>query len=607
MQQTTQNTNRQSGTTSSFLLGALVAAIFLGIIGVAFVFLPGLINNAVDDTSSTITEDGLVSNEINSTSPGDPSSGSIDDIASLSEFKSDFARSVALLTMLEQANESQVLELLEQSKSIANPDRRLSTQSDILRRLAIIDPVKAMAHATQVAWNRRAPLVNAIFSEWVQLDFEVAVEHARGLIDSDQRVALEAILKLRVDRSDQQIVDLAREFGHESLALDVLEQAHVASAMDDPEAAWNAILNDSRTDVEQNEALRDILEVWVMQYGADVVSQIEESISHIDHPGGILNSALNFLTENAPQDTFELARNLGDHMRAIALEDVTLKWGDFDPRAALHAVSTVDDGALRNHLTNYLTGSWANLNPRELLENLTEFPENVRRRARGSALSSIARESPQEAAQLMLEMPNGINDYSWSVIGIWSRQDAVGALGWILSRPQDEQQKLLRGVLYDVVQEDPQRALETALSVPITGGSPGLEQMVINIVAQSDVDQAIAMLPSVRDDAYTKTFSYVEVSRVLFKRNEPFRALNLGLELPEPLQLNFFLNFFGQWRYSDIVGMYESLEKLPSAKLKSDAAKEILSYSVLGDYRPHRYFSDEQLREIELYLLDDTD
>ena len=54
-----------------------------------------------------------MSNAFNSTSYGDTSSGSTDDIASLREFKSDFARSVAPLTMLEQANESQVLELLE--------------------------------------------------------------------------------------------------------------------------------------------------------------------------------------------------------------------------------------------------------------------------------------------------------------------------------------------------------------------------------------------------------------------------------------------------------------------------------------------------------------
>ncbi|MYD45718.1 MAG: hypothetical protein F4W92_05145 [Gammaproteobacteria bacterium] len=608
MQHNTQNTNRQSGTTSSFFLGALVAAVFLGIIGVAFVFLPGLINNAADDTSSTNTVDGLVSNAINSTSPGDPSSGSLDDIASLSEFKSDFARSVALLTMLEQANESKVLELLEQSKSIANPDRRLSTQSDIMRRLAIIDPVKAMAHATQVAWNRRAPLVNAIFSEWVQLDFEAAVEHARGIIDSDQRVALEVILKSRVDWSDQQIVDLAREFGQEALALDVLEQAHVASALDDPEAAWNAILKDSRGDAEQREALRDILEYWVLRDGADAVSQIEDSISHIDYPSSILSRALFLLTESAPLNTFELAKNLGDHIRAHALEDVTVKWSVSDPRATLQAVGTIDDGALRNQLTTYIVDAWAALDPHELLENLSDFPESAHDSVHGSVLSSLARESPHEAAQLMLEIPNGIANHSWRVIGSWSRQDPGGALDWILSRPKEEQQHLLSRVLYDVVQEDPQRALETALGVPIPSpGALGLERTVIHTLAQVDVDQAIAMLPHVRDHAHTKTFSYLDVSRVLIKRNEPFRALNLGRELPQPLQPTFFDNFFSQWRYSDIVGMYESLEKLPSQELKSKAAREILSYSVGDDYRPHRYFSDEQLQEIELYLLDESD
>ena len=607
MHETAEKTNRHSGTISSFFLGALSAAVLLGVIGISYVFLPGFINNTTDDTSPINTDDGLVSNEFDSVSFVETSSNPIGDIASLSQFESDFSRSVALLTMLEHANEAQVLELLEQSKSIANPDRRLSTQSDILRRLAILDPVQTMTHATQVAWNRRAPLVRAIFGEWVYTDFEAAVAQARELVDSDKRIALEVILKSQSDWSEREALDFSREFGLESLALDVLEQANVAIAMDDPEVAWNAILNDSRTDDEQKEALSDILEYWVMREGADVVSQIEESISHIGFAGNILSSALKLLTEHAPQDTFELARNLDDTISEIALTRVAFEWADFDPRATFGAISTIDDGVLRNGLTAMTAHIWASANPRELLENLSDFPENLQDRTRGSALSNLAEESPLEAAQLMLEVPNGVEEYGWGVIKGWSRQDALGALDWILSRSQEEQEHLLAGALYDVVQQDPQRALETALSVPVLTYSFGLEQQVINLVAKVDVDQAIAMLPRVRDHAHTKVFANADVARELIEHNQPLRALKLGLELPEALQRNFFLNFFGDWLRKDIVGMYQSLEELPSAELRSQAAREILTYSVLDAYRPHRYFSDEQLQEIESHLLDDSE
>ena len=350
------------------------------------------------------------------------------------------------------------------------------------------------------------------------------------------------------------------------------------------------------------------MEHWVIRNGADVVSQIEESISHIGYAGIILSRALEFLTEHAPQNTFELARNLGDNVSESALQTVALKWADFDPRAAMDAVLTIDDGVLRNQLAGWTASRWARQNPRELLENLLELPENLHRSARGTALTRLAEESPLDAAQLMLELPNGVKDYGWGVIVGWSRQDALGALDWILARPQEEQQHLLSGVLYDVVQQDPQRALETALSVPVLSThSMGLEKQVINMVAQVDVEQAIAMLPKVRDHANTKTFAHVDVCRVLMQRNEPFRALDIGLGLPEPLQQNYFANFFIQWWYADIVGMYESLEKLPSAELKSQAASQILSYHVSDVYRPHRNFSDEQLQEIESYLLEDTE
>lgn len=608
MYKTDSKTNRHSGVTFSFFLGALSAVVLLGIIGISYVFLPGFFSNATDDTSPTNTDDRVVSTEFDSTSFVETSSAPIGDIASLSQFESDFARSVALVTMLEHANEEQVLELLEQSESIENPNRRLSSQSDILRRLTILDPVQAMTHATQVAWNRRAPLVRAIFGEWVYTDFEAAVAQARELVDSDKRIALEVILKYKSDWSEREALDFVREFELESLALDVLEQIHVASALDDPVAAWNAILNDSRTDDEQREALREILEHWVMCNGADVVSQIEGSISHIGYAGIILSRALEFLTEHAPQNTFELARNLGDNVSESALQTVALKWADFDPRAAIDAVLTIDDGVLRNQLAGWTASRWAHQNPRELLENLLDFPENLHRSARGTALTRLAEESPLDAAQLMLELPNGVKDYGWGVIVGWSRQDALGALDWILSRPQEEQQHLLSGVLYDVVQRDPQRALETALSVPVGSTySMGLEKQVINMVAKIDLEQAIDMLPDVRDHANTKTFANVDVARELIERNQPLRALKLGLELPEALQHNFFLNFFGNWHRSDIVGMYQSLEELPSAEFKSHAAREILTYSISDTYRPHRHFSDEQLQEIESYLLDDTE
>lgn len=608
MHETTPKAIRHSSATSSFFLGALAAVVVLGTIGIAYVFLQGLLNNTTDDTIPSNTDDRLVSNEFDSTSFVETSSAPTGHIANLRQFDSNFSRSVALLSMLQQANESQVLELLEQSNSLENPDRRLSTQSDILRRLAILNPVKAMTRATQIPWNRRAPLVRAIFVEWVYTDFEAAVAHARGLTDSDRRIALEVILKSKSDWSEREALDFAREFGLESLALDVLEQLHVASAMDDPESAWNLILNDSKTDDEQWEALSDILEYWVMRDGADVVSQIEESISHISYASLILTNALKHLTDSAPQDTFELARNLNDNIRERALQTVALSWANFDPQATMDALSTIDDGVLRNRLSGYAANLWARLYPRELLENLEDFPENLHSSARGTALSSLAEESPLEAAEIVLELPNGIKEYGRSLIGGWARQDALEALDWILSRPQEEQQHLLSGVLHEVVQMDPQRALETALSVPIPStASTGLERRVINIVAHNDVDQAMAMLPHVRDHATTTTWANVDVSRKLVERNEPLRALNLGLELPEPLQQNYFLNFFGQWRTSDIVGMYESIEKLPSAEFKSQAAREILSYHVSDDYRSHRFFSDEQLQEIELYLLDDTE
>ena len=75
--------------------------------------------------------------------------------------------------------------------------------------------------------------------------------------------------------------------------------------------------------------------------------------------------------------------------------------------------------------------------------------------------------SPEEAAELLTEIPNGIEQYGWIVASDWSHKDVRGALDWVLSLDESHQQEILTWIYFELVQEDHELAFELALNQPI--------------------------------------------------------------------------------------------------------------------------------------------
>ena len=129
---------------------------------------------------------------------------------------------------------------------------------------------------------------------------------------------------------------------------------------------------------------------------------------------------------------------------------------------------------------------------------------------------------------------------------------------------------------------------------------------MIALLAESDLDEAINLLPRVRDHPRTRVSAYSAVSRALIEQEESDRAIELGQELPESLRENYYLSLFSQWIRRDMVDLFESLDALPSTDLKSQAAQAILSYWDLSHTTVHDYFSDKQIQEIKAHLTEDA-
>ncbi|MXW06829.1 MAG: hypothetical protein F4X56_07690 [Gammaproteobacteria bacterium] len=583
-----------------FCVGLLGPVLLCGISLLTYGLLSNDDEQITADSPDNVAPTALPSQSDESSEPKTPRPK---DLKSLDTFTDDYTRAVALRTLLSSADQQHVISLLEQAKAIRPDDRRLSTQIEIFRRFAVINPVTAMQHTFDIAWNRRAPIVNAIFLEWATADVDTAIAHSKTLGSADQRTALGAILRIRDDFSEDRIQELALEFGHESIGGDVLEQVQIYSAFNDPESAWNALLEDAQPDNFQISSLATVLELWVAREGFDVVFEAMDSIPEMDSPMGILDPILTPIAKDDPRRAFELVNEFKENARKAAAFLVVGEWAETDPATAFDTVSEFDirPTYIKENLLQNIGFAWAENAPYEAFPNLSKYLSGFTLQwIQGNALKQIVRKSPADAVDLLNSVPNGVEELGGALVEEWATSDTRAALNWIGLQEESLHPALLQSVMPALVEKDPDLALSTALNQSIAEGQLGLEYEVIRILARTDVHRATEMLPHVRDHEDTKKRAYSELGRALANKYDSTAAIELGSELPESFQDDYFREIINAIYNTDRVELSEILDLLPKPKYQQEAARYLIWDTGFGA-DAHRYFTDEQLEEIRTF------
>ena len=530
--------------------------------------------------------------------------GATHDLEDLLTYASEYERSVALRAALAEADEEQLLNLLEQTEVIADRNQSLSARREMLRRYAVVDPANAVMHALARPWNQRSPLIEAIFTEWAYSDVEAAVVYAKQLNEPSQQVALVTILRVRDDWSDERKLELAQDFGYPKVAEDLLEELHVLRAINNPEDAWYAILNDDQADGAQSASLTTILQYWVSREGIGVVSQIEHLLATVPNSFAIISPSLESAARTDPTAAFDIARGLTLHGKHDALLSVLRKWVENDPVAAIDAIYRLETPILRQELLFTAINAWGEGDPDALLQHLPNLSGEIQEYARRQATRGVASNSVEKAIAMISKLPNGVQVYGGGIVEKWAKTDVSAALDWILTQDEEVRPLLLNFIWLYLYDEDPKLALETALRQPIESGELGSEYELIRVVAQKDIDKAIAMLPHIRDDMNTRESVFQGVAEVLVRNDSPHRAIELGSQIPDSLREGFFFRLLDQWSIWDKFGLFEYLDHLPTAELRAQAAERLLVLGGGGGVRnkPYRFFSDRQVAQIETHL-----
>ncbi len=530
---------------------------------------------------------GIPSNAYDDTSRETGTSTSVQTLEDILLLRTNFERQVALYGLLANANETRLLEHLNESKGFESSHLRHLTERVVFQRLAVLNPQSALDEVSKLPVNRHEDLISTIFEELSLADLDEAKSHALKLDPALKQAALSGILKSRHKHADKTLLDIATQLDHETLAENFLVEAIAFSAHEDPAAAWSQIVFDSQPDMSQTEFLINVATEWLFQDGIAVIDQISESLKVEVVRDTVITSALHQIAQHDPKAALLEAIKLTSNSRELVLRTIAEVWAKIDPETALASIETIESGKTLTLLQKSVLEAWAVDDPTGLLEVLSTIPEHLQGLGKEKALLAIAQEDIEKAVSYLSELED---DYlriklAKEIATYWSDQDPHAALDWVLQEnftTNVQQAETLMIVLASLATKDPELAFQTARDQPIVLRGEyyrGMEVTVIQQLVETNIDQALTMLSGIRSAGLTQAHAYSEVGRAMIRDGQYDRALKLGERLSERGRRNYNGSLMYQWAMSNPETLFENLDKLPSDKLKDQAARGLVRYN----------------------------
>ena len=557
--------------------------------------------NAVSSKPLSAVEEADSSDEF----PANTNEAPTSSLYNIEKLTGPFERNMALLSVLMQSEEDQLLNMLEQSKQ-QHSTTRVQTQAAILQRLVSFNPSKALSEALQFHPPRSNHLLTALFSEWARVNLKDAISHATTLEADGKRAALEGILQERKDLTDSERREIAVQLDNEQIAINLIYMEKLSETTDDPSQLWNEITEGVQNNSAQFEILLQIAYVWVEKRGLQALDQVITTFENSRTQTWFLKAVLREVAQSDPSDALQYALQFDRYPLIEANKTVIREWATFDPKAALNAISAISKEGLRDSLARELVGIWATDRPREILADMESIPTRFAELVTETAIFQIAENSPQEAASIVSSM----EEWGWryrkvdaaaTVVDHWLAKDIDATLDWIVNDPGlgADRSWVRRYASFSLVAYDLERAMQFALEQPIGENETGPEAWVVGELARKDMDRALEYMAQVRDGP-TKIAAYKSLGFELIESRQTDAALKLVQQIPEYAKSQYLNQIFTLWTFYDPMGLFESLNRMPSAEIASRAVLYLIENNRRGEY-----LTPEQIETVAEILTDD--
>ena len=598
-------------------LGFLLGAVCSGAIAYWFFIAPERSNQPAGVGSTT----SLAESASETHGPQEPSTRvsnsfklnrmSVRNVEELEGIQSPFEQDIALRIFLASQDELQVGELFTKSQEIFSDADRMDLQSAIVQRLAQLNPHLALTQVLEMSpQHGSTELVGIVFQEWAHSNLDAAVSRARTLDEHARESALGAIVRERMDLSEDTVREIARDLGNEQIAISAITQRKIQQSIGDPRRAWTELATQLQNDASHRWTIARVAIAWIDKSGLEVLDQVQQSLSNTETRQSVVRNVLLHVAQSDPSSAFNYALTIKNDPYHSIIQSIASSWARSNPRAALMAASEIEGVSVRKTAEEAVVTTWAHGEPRGVLHGVAALPKHLEETATREALTAIARESPQEAAQLVAAMESGPMKSSGaaSVASMWSRQDHEAALDWIMNEPgiQELRNELLNSLIYRLVEVNPELAMTTALAQPIEESEDGMgmfglkgmgmESNVIMTLAFSNLDKAVELFPQVREGP-TRIYTSHILSGILVSEGEVDRAFAMVEQVPESDRQKCYFALATAWASTDPKEMFNSMNRLPSKEVKSRAAMVLVHTN-----RFKKSLTDEQVEEARGFL-----
>lgn len=532
------------------------------------------------DASRTLTDENSASSEsaqrypssFISSKSGEPFvSGSSRTIDETFRLESDFDQTVALYTLLADADEERVLDLIQQAETLSYLHQRDSALYVIFSKYADIDPVRALSKAQEYGSHTRGQLIDRVFHQWAKNDLEAALTSAQSLSGEQQETASRSILNARDDLNLDRLYELAGELQDVEYRNKFLAKLWRAKAQEDPRTAWQSALESTSDISSMRLVLTTIAETWVEKEGLNALEEIKASTISEYLKMTIYQTVLGQVAETDIEEAVAVAAKLN------------LNPSGFSSSSRVVAK---------------LFSKWAEKEPYQLFGLADSLDQRFVSIAKHQALAAIAHKSPQDAVALLAQVDNValVRRISATIATQWALTDPKASLEWYMNDERGKHDPALRFIMQKMVEEDAHGAFKIVadysgeLRTLLTSSFFGI------LVNQTGVD-ATEFISLLDDDE--KQIPLTTIGRRL-ARSDINQALELEKNLPESGRKKFRDNILSAAASPDPFYLFDRLDQLSGTELQSQAALLLLMRD-----KAEGLLSDEQLKNLRSRLDDD--
>ena len=464
-------------------------------------------------------------------------------------------------------------------------------------------PAEAVASIAEFPNHRRHALLQLIFTHWSSSNIHEALSAMTNLRSVDRHVAINTIIVESSDASSQELISAKLRLNSDLDLVEWQQERDIHEIMDqDPFQAIDWLANDTIDDSRQIDLYRQIVERWYQYEGCSIITQLEGT----GLSGDVYDELFEQITEKDRVSALDFINSVDDSLQKKLGYRLIENWVKDDAESAFLAVKYLPKSSFRNSMLRKVAADWGRKDPSIVMDRLLEFPRLYRSVAIAAIASEFALEDPKSALDRMEHLRSVPGTYVdravQSIIRTWSTEAPTLALEWVQSHTKVAS-KTRTELLSEVLSKYALVAPKQAMDIAVEEFSPkyyvyDLERRVLSsLLSDEQLDTAIGLLDRVRDEI--RKSASIEIGTELVKQDRISDALNLGDQLFEEQRIDYFNSLAWSLIRNNTSKFFDLMPQLPSNKLQSDLAEQILDSSSL-----HRYLSSDQLKVLQSYLPD---